>query len=169
MSCLWRLFRRCSISLQLLFHPRNTDINIYLPFSHGVFYIPKEALIVYHLQTGDQKTQGCDFGWVLKPESQEHQSQEKKDVSAQVIKQDGASSFVFYLFPCQHLQYVFFPPKHGVPTARNSFLSSCELSHLLFSLPGEHGNYFFAWHILYHHSRMGRNVTTAFHTIQRRI
>ena len=58
-------------------------------------------------------------------------------------------------------------PKYGVPTARNLFLSSCELSHLLFSLPGEHGNYFFAWHILYHPSCIGRNVTTAFHTIQR--
>ena len=58
-------------------------------------------------------------------------------------------------------------PKYGVPTARNLFISSCELSHLLFSLPGEHGNYFFAWHILYHHSCIGRNVTTAFHTIQR--
>lgn len=64
---------------------------------------------------------------------------------------------------------VCFPPpaKYGVPTARNLFLSSCELSHLLFSLPGEHGNYFFAWHILYHHSCIGRNVTTAFHTVQR--
>lgn len=60
-----------------------------------------------------------------------------------------------------------FPPKHRVPTARNLFLSSCELSHLLFSLPGEHGNDFFAWPILYHHSRVDRNVTTAFHTIQR--
>ena len=59
--------------------------------------------MIYHLQTGDQKTQGCDFGWVLKPESQEHQSQEKKDVSAQVIKQDGASSFVFYLGSIQAL------------------------------------------------------------------
>lgn len=63
-----------------------------------------------------------------------------------------------------------FPPpprKHGVPTARNLFLSSCELSHLLFSLPGEHGNDFFAWPIIYHHSRVDRTVTTAFHTIQR--
>lgn len=59
--------------------------------------------MIYHLQTGDQKTQGCDFVWVLKPESQEHWSQEKKDVSAQVIKQDGASSFVFYLGSIQAL------------------------------------------------------------------
>ena len=70
-------------------------------------------------------------------------------------------------FPASISSMFFFPPKHGVPTARNLFLSSRELSHLLFSLPGEHGNYIFAQHILYHHSRIGRNVTTAFHTIQR--
>ena len=59
--------------------------------------------MIYHLQTGDQKTQGCDFVSVLKPENQEHRLQEKKDVSAQVIKQDGASSFVLYLGSIQAL------------------------------------------------------------------
>ena len=59
--------------------------------------------MIYHLQPGDQKTQGCDFVSVLKPENQEQRLREKKDVSAQVIKQDGASSFVLYLGSIQAL------------------------------------------------------------------
>ena len=61
------------------------------------------SLMIYHLQTGDQNTQGCDFGWVLKPENQEHRLWEKMDVSAQVIKQDGASSSVVRLGSIQAL------------------------------------------------------------------
>ena len=59
--------------------------------------------MIYHLQTGDQKTQGCDFVWVLKPENQEHRLWERMAVSAQVIKQDGASSSVVHLGSTQAL------------------------------------------------------------------
>lgn len=70
------------------------------------------SLMIYHLQTGDQKTQGCDFVWVLKPENQEHWSQEKMAVSAQVIKQDGASSSVLHLGYIQVLSGLSDPHPH---------------------------------------------------------
>lgn len=70
-------------------------------------------------------------------------------------------------FPASISSMFFFLPSMGYP-----LLETCFYPHVSWvtcsSLCLENTEtIFFAQHILYHHSRIGRNVTTAFHTIQR--